>query len=753
MPVLTRRRGIILASSVSLSLAAVLPAMAAIAPANASAAKSEASASGAKSTTVTPSTITTAFGFNPGLPLKDNNGANTGAAEPSIDVDTPGNVYVMGPAGVPTGGCPFWTVHPGTFNSKGLPYEYRGTPDLQPAGVGGGDCDISHGPRSTLTPNADSVAVSSLSLGNLTTTNSQDAGKTFRTPPNDVGGTQVFGDDRQWQGVDRNLKAYYLIVHDVTTDNIQVSADTQTAGYQYLSNTPAISDPNALAAATMDNHFSPPAVDETTHKIYIAYVAPANASENAAAQAGTTGLNEHVVWLAVGDPCAVLCQAGKPLGPITWNDYPLYSAPTGQDLAHIFPIITIDRGDPSTGANKSVYIGFVGDTKSSVTNRFQMISVSVNTPAKFRGPFFIDDGSNHSNMFPWLAAGQKGVVDATWYAGRLMGNGATCPTGATGSPDDSNGVNNNCFNQWHVTFAQATGAGAGGTTAPVITRSYASGINHRGSICDQGLNCSLFGGDRSLLDFFDMALDPAGGANIAYVQDTSQITYTRQCTGKSATTGLNISRSCANLGPLPPPPPGPTCGAGAPTYAATVVTDPAGDAGNPSGGGTNGSSDATKVAVAVDQAATTPTVDVTLTVSNLQSPVATPPPGTTDIYYYVTWTAPNGKQYAVQHIEPEPTKTFEFGQFDPATNQFVGTPSVIHGSYNSGSPGTITWNVPTSLFGSPMIPATTAAAAAVQNPYALTILGLGTAVTGGLVYVQPSDRAPNSGFGATWAVC
>ena len=746
MPVLTRRRGIILASSVSLSLAAVMPAMAAISPASVS--NAPARSSGAKSTTA-PNTITTAFGFNPGLPLKDNNGANTGAAEPSIDVDTPGNVYVMGPAGVPTGGCPFWTVHPGTFNSKGLPYEYRGTPDLNNGGIGGGDCDISHGSRSTLTPNADSVAVSSLSLGNLTTTNSQDAGKTFRTPPNDVGGTQVFGDDRQWQGVDRNLKAYYLIVHDVTTDNIQVSADTQTAGYQYLTNTPAISDPNALAAATMDNHFSPPAVDETTHKIYIAYVAPANASENAAAQAGTTGANEHVVWLAVGDPCAVLCQAGKPLGPITWNDYPLYSAPTGQDLAHIFPIITIDRGDPSTGANKNVYIGFVGDTKSSVTNRFQMISVSVNTPSKFRGPFFIDDGSNHSNMFPWLVAGQKGVVDATWYAGRLMGNGATCPTGATGSPDDSNGVNNNCFNQWHVTFAQATGAGAGGTTAPVITRSYASGINHRGSICDQGLNCSLFGGDRSLLDFFDMALDPAGGANIAYVQDPSQITYTRQCSGKSATTGLAISRSCAALAPTPPAGPTQVCGTGS-NHLATVVTDPAGDASNPTGQGSNGSTDATKVDVANNA-----TVDVTLTVSNLQSPVATPPPGTTDIFYYVTWTQPNGKQYAVQHVEPEAgAKTFLYGQFDPATNQFVkGTTQPITGNYNSGMPGTIVFHVPRALFAGASIPTKSVLTAPIQKPYSVIIVGVGAGVTGGLVYIQPADRAPNSGFGATWPVC
>ncbi len=729
MPLVTRRRGALVAAALTISLAGVAPALTAT---NAQAA------------------ITTAFKFNPGLKLLDGNGANTGAAEPSLDVDTPGNVYVMGPAGVPTGGCPFWTVHPGTFNSRGLPYDYQGRPDLQPAGVGGGDCDISHGSRSTLTPNADSVAVSSLSLGNLTTNNSQDAGKTFQAVPNDVGGTQVFGVDRQWQAVDRSIGAYYLIVHDVATSNIQVSTDSLTAGYQYLSNTPAISDPNALAAAQGDNHFSPPVIDEKTHKIYITYVAPADATENAAFQAGQSGPNEHVVWVAVGDPCAAKpCARNTPLGPISWNDYPLYSAPTGQDLAHIFPIIAIDRGVASgtnKGANKNVYIAWSGDTKSSATNRIQMLSFNVsaaNPSTAFKGPLFVDDGSNHSNMFPWLVAGRQGVVDAAWYSGKLVNpNGANCPSGQTGSPDDSNGVNNNCFNQWHVTFAQVTGAGG---SSPVVTRSYASGINHKGSICDQGLNCSLFGGDRSLLDFFDMDLDPAGGANIAYVQDDSQITYTRQCFGKSATTGLNLNRACGPLAPTPPALPATVCD------GSHAVPDGTGDAVNPTGAGNNGSTDARNVAFAHPSAGT---VDITETISTLQDP-AIPPPGTSDIYYYVTWTAPNGKQYAVEHDEPQPpgAKTYQFGEFDPSNNQMTGMSSAtITGSYNAGTPGTIVWHVPKALFGDPAIPVAPGGTPAIGKPYSVVIVGEGALGTG-LVFVQPADRAPNSGFGSSWQVC
>lgn len=727
MPLVTRRRGVLIAAALTVSLAGVLPALTA---------------------TSAQATITTAFKFNPGLKLLDANGANTGAAEPSIDVDTPGNVYVTGPEGVPTGGCPFWTVHPGTFNAQGLPYDYRGRFDIDHGGVGGGDCDVTHGARSLVLPgnNADNVAVSSLSLANLTTNTSQDRGKTFGVANNIS--QQFFGVDRQWLVADRELKTTYQTVHDVATANIETSV-SYDGGSQYVQNTPQINGTTLLAAQN-DNHFSPSVVDPKTHKLYTAFVAPRDAAGNDPVNGG----GEDAVYVAVGDVCAVSCPKGGPIGLISWTDYKLYQTPAGhvgEDLAHIFPIIAIDRGDPGTGANKNVYIAWSGDTKSSTTNRIQMthFNVSAANPATAASsPIFVDDGSNHSNMFPWLVAGKKGVVDAAWYSGQTVGNGATCPTGQTGSPDDSNGVNNNCFNQWHVTFAQVTGAGG---TSPVVTRSFASGINHKGSICDQGLNCSLFGGDRSLLDFFDMDLDPAGGANIAYVQDQSQITYTRQCSGKSATTGLALlNRDCGPLAPTPPTGPATVCGTGT-NHAATVVTDPSGDASNPTGAGSNGSTDATKVTTA-DAGAN---IDVTLTVANLQDP-ALPPPGTSDIFYYVTWKAPNGNQYGVEHDEPDapsPGKTYTLGQYDTSSNQLkAGTTTAITGSYTAGSPGTITWHVPKSLVGTPTVPTATAATAAVQTPYSVITVGEGGLGTG-LVFIQPADRAPNAGFGSTWAVC
>src|SRR3954465_4762727 len=85
-------------------------------------------------------------GFTPGLALNDAAGNSTRGSEPSIHVDSKDNVYVSAPAGVPTGGCPFWNVHPDRVGANGLTYDYRGTMDTDQGSVGGGDCDISSTP-------------------------------------------------------------------------------------------------------------------------------------------------------------------------------------------------------------------------------------------------------------------------------------------------------------------------------------------------------------------------------------------------------------------------------------------------------------------------------------------------------------------------------------------------------------------------------------------------------------------------------
>src|SRR5207237_10323601 len=71
--------------------------------------------------------------------------------------------------------------------------------------------------------------------------------------------------------------------------------------------------------------------------------------------------------------------------------------------------------------------------------------------------------------------------------------------------------------------------------------------------------------DRTLLDFFQVSIDPTNGAaDIAYADDhaspgSAVLYFTRQCTGASATTGAALVNDCVAPPPPVTPPQGTTC--------------------------------------------------------------------------------------------------------------------------------------------------------------------------------------------------
>jgi len=480
----------------------------------------------------------------------------------------------------------------------------------------------------------------------------------------------------------------------------------------------------------MNNHFGNIVVNPVTHKLYTIYVAPADVVENQVA-----GAAEHVVYVAVGDPCAVTCAPDQPLGLISWTDHVVYNDPiTTTNLAHIFPVIAIDKA------------GTIYTEWSDTQHIFMSHSSQPEMDNTWSAPVQVDQAPSHSAMFPWMVGGATGALDLVWYSAQLDLN--QCGSGAM---DDSQGVNNNCHNVWTVQFAQSFDAN---TASPTFTQSTASATMHRGSICDQGLTCntSMPPGDRTLADFFQVDLDPAGAANIAYASDTSTpgsaiINYTRQCTGPSATTGGMVTYPCGSLLPPPSPPPSDSCS------GQNVVTDTTGDATNPLGlSGSNDQVDITSLSFSNDPAQKTLTTGIR--VSNLSQ---TPISGTTDTYYYAVWTYPGtGKTYATLASEPDPSGTsYSYGEFDPSTNQLVsGTVQTANGSFTAGPNGVISVTVPLTGVGNPTIPTTdpTTIPPAVVKPYALTVSGEGAMGTG-LVFTHPDDRAPDSGYGARYAVC
>jgi hypothetical protein len=203
--------------------------------------------------------------------------------------------------------------------------------------------------------------------------------------------------------------------------------------------------------------------------------------------------------------------------------------------------------------------------------------------------------------------------------------------------------------------------------------------------------------------------------------------------------------------PPPPPPQADSCD------GVNVINDSTDDAINPAIGGAGSGDtqqvDIVNVSFSVNTAAKTLTT--TMRLKNLS---LMPINGTLNTYYYVVWKAPDGKTYATEVDEPDPTGEFSYwyGEFDTEGNQLKDY-NVATGSFNAGPNGTITVTVPLSGVGNPTIPvaAGSGATPAVTEPYALTISGIGTAIQGALVYIQPNDRAPDNegSFGANWAVC
>lgn len=101
-------------------------------------------------------------------------------------------------------------------------------------------------------------------------------------------------------------------------------------------------------------------------------------------------------------------------------------------------------------------------------------------------------------VFPWIAAGAAGRVVVAWYE-NVLGT----PLGAPG--------------EWHVALAVSVNADA---DAPEFaTVRVTDEPAHVGPVCTSGGGCDVYGGDRSLLDFFEVGIAPDGQPFLAWGAD------------------------------------------------------------------------------------------------------------------------------------------------------------------------------------------------------------------------------------------
>ncbi len=415
---------------------------------------------------------------------------DSGLTEPSISVRDDGHIVVCAPAG----GNAFWASSDG------------GT-TFTPSWVGGlgGDCEIEFLDDGTLVSSDLQITTSKVSI-------STDGGATW-TAGGDAGSEQ----DRQWFA--HRGSTLYNVYHSITHE-YEFYVTSTDGGHTWSAPLP-INSPEQLAGLPSEsglarpgdspspidqgyNTFSGPMAIAPSGDLYVVW---------SLSDALTNVQSVHGFGPTRGVVVAHSANTGP--APLWTNRYAVVNstpAPaTGDVNAAIFPWITVD----SAG---TVYVLYNANTGGHFHTYYVY---STDKTATWSAPVRLDGNAfgAGSTVFVTGKAGAPGVLDVAWLE-----------SDAGANPDDG-------ASAWRVEFAQVRSAAS---ATPSISRSTVSDhIVHYGSICTNGLVCSLFGGDRSLGDFFELTLGPDGMAQLAWADNgggPQRIWWAKQTSGPSAFT-------------------------------------------------------------------------------------------------------------------------------------------------------------------------------------------------------------------------
>src|SRR5882762_5465599 len=449
------------------------------------------------------------------------------AVEPSMTVDAQGGIYVESIRGVP-GGLDLWRWYKtadGGPNADGtLPFKYEGQPDCgmvvtpfcSASGFapGGGDGDVAVNAPNPSNANTPNVAVVSLSAAEITGSKSTNRADTFSTP--NVATAVLPFDDRMWLDGLNDPSHVYMEYHDFGTTS-QIFVQRSSDGGETYSGAlgvaidaatePSVGPPSGNIAGQIKVDNSSCSSHGNLYQIFVGPDNPVDNSNNSAAY-----FNAAYVGVATG------VSVTSPT--LTFTDYKIFSCgagstcPSKAGLGNLFPGLAVDNFGyvyAPWSDNTDVYYSF---SNNHGTRWSPAIKVTRNTSQ-----------AGKSNVFPWIAADGNGHVAIAWYGADQAGNSNTVPATST---------------HWNVFVAESVN---GHAISPVFVVSQATDhSNHTGQISTGGL---LGTSDRSLADFFQIAMDPNHLVNIAYADNHAgpAVSYfTRQ---KKATAGISNKGKCA----------------------------------------------------------------------------------------------------------------------------------------------------------------------------------------------------------------
>jgi hypothetical protein len=405
-----------------------------------------------------------------------------GGGEPTIVADSLGDVYVVGPQGIPSGlndqpGVGFWASR-----NDGTTFA---TAQQIGSFAGGGDSDAAIMPNSDLYV-ADLEAVASAVC------KSTDRGKTFTSigPIPDPGHCSMLptgqvgpSDDRQWLTPDRQGHLY-LTYHEFVSAQPLVFRSDNGGGDLFTAGPcgSIVTDPTIEANIPQDvtggTLVSKPVTDKAGN-LYIMFTTTTQQENVAAALAGKPSGTFSQIYLAVSKDH---CQS--------FTDYTVYdgAATHGMNTVQfgdIFNALAID----GAGDLYSIAAGYVGSKAFDNVAKLYLFSSS-DQGVHWTGPTEL--GQAGAKMMPAAVAGTQAGQLAIGYFRTV--NGVTDP--------------NNTTAKWTYSTAETRNA-----TSAHPSFSYADVrpgfVYHTGEICNQGILCGLVPGgpsDRSLADFTSAAL-------------------------------------------------------------------------------------------------------------------------------------------------------------------------------------------------------------------------------------------------------
>ena len=383
-------------------------------------------------------------------------------SEPSLALDSKGTIFVTAPTGLghsPTQSTsPLWRSSDGGATWQGPTSTETG--GQAATGVGGGDSDI-------VIDAYDEIFITSLWLGDVSMSVSSDGGNSFTELP--VGHLTPL-DDRPWLTYDPSSDSLWMdydgfeslrvakALLNPTVNNAGAGRQPAT-GLVFAQNVPA--EPNETAR---NCNFCPPgtiAVDPSGN-VWVAYVAKDGSvavAESAAGQSTPTGVS----WTATEVPGS---------GSGATND------------SNSFQVLRSD-------AAGNLYLVWSQNGSSGGPAHVFLSSLQAGASA-WSAPLLVS--TTASAVFGTLAVVAPGSVDVAYY-------GSNYPGDHNGAPDNT---------QWDVYLAQVQNLFSSPST---LTADVLPGF-HTGKISTMGATCASNCPDRSLGDFFSIAVDRNGMADI-----------------------------------------------------------------------------------------------------------------------------------------------------------------------------------------------------------------------------------------------